>query len=1313
MKKNGGQAKEFFAKLKRICSWPIITKTKPKANELFRIKAIYHLTSGKSIISSRLVIKGFMAAFFFTIVILASLVWYTWWSNRHSKTLETTHFRLLQLSGQIIHADEVLTMSAHMAVETGQPQWEQRYRTFEPQLDSAIKEVIELSPEQFMKEVISRTNMTNIKLVAIENRAFDLIHQGDRQTAIKILNSPEYEKQKQIYSSSIHEISNAIGIREQTRIKNEQRIALTTAALLIVTVPLVVFIWFTALRILRKYILERKRAELALRMGEQRFRAIADYTYFWEVWVSPGGNPVWTNPAVERVTGYSVNELMAMRDYPMALVYEEDRDKVDEAFKSALKGSTGREMEFRLLRKDGNIVWVEIAWQPIFDEKGLSQGHRVSIHDIMNRKQTEESLLKSKERFRELFENMSSGVAVYEVVNEGNDFIFKDFNTAAEKIEKIDRKKVIGKSVAEVFPQVKGFGIFDVFTRVWKTGKPECFPIGEYEDNRISGWRENYVYKLPSGEIVAVYDDITERKQAQEGLLESEQRFRDFFENAPIGFHIFGPDQTIIDINDAELEMIGYQKNEIVDKKTWAELIVPQQRDLFKKHWLNIITKGHIRNLEYTLVHKDGHHVNVILNASARFDKDGNIVNTRGSVLDITARKEADNQLRQSEERYRTLVENIDLGITLIDVDHNIVMANSSVGKLFNCDISELVGKKCYNKFEKKQEICSHCPGEKALKNGQVEDVETEGIRDDGSHFSIRIQAFPLFAEGGEPTGFVEVVEDITERKITERALKMIVEASSAVVGPLFFRSLVKALSYALGLKYAFVGELTSKQLRSVQVLAVWANNDFADNFEYNLAGTPCENVIERKMCFHTNNAQERFPQDVLLKELGVESYFGVPLFDTFEQPLGLLAVMHSEPVEDISKIESILKIFAARASSELERIRTERELTNLAKFPSENPNPVLRISGDGTILHHNKAAAALLDISQCQEADIVIKHLHKYVSQTLKLLKPLQSEITCNGKVYSLTFTPITDSDYVNVYGLDITERKGAEQKLNKERDFSDTLIQSSPIFFVAINAEGKTMMMNQAMLKALGYKKDEVVGTDYTKVFVPEYEHQMISKIFEKLVESHGTTLNENKVLTKDGRELLVEWRGRPVFKVNGDFDYFFGVGIDITDRKLAEQARQKLNKELEVKNKELESILYAASHDLKSPLVNIQGFGYELSQSCDVIRSAIATKGKATDLEKAVEIALNKDIPEALNFILASTTKMDLLLSGLLDLCRLNTVGTNIKVIDMNAMMLNIAASMEYQTKQAAAKVDLDPLPPCVGDPSQINRVFSNLS
>ena len=137
---------------------------------------------------------------------------------------------------------------------------------------------------------------------------------------------------------------------------------------------------------------ERKKAELALYLSEQRFKAIADYAYDWEVWVSTTGRVLWTNPAVERISGYTPKELMMMDNYPTALVHHEDREKVAAAFENALAGGIGPGLEFRIIHKKGNTVWVAAVWQPIYDQKGSSQGHRESIRDISGRKRTEEAI---------------------------------------------------------------------------------------------------------------------------------------------------------------------------------------------------------------------------------------------------------------------------------------------------------------------------------------------------------------------------------------------------------------------------------------------------------------------------------------------------------------------------------------------------------------------------------------------------------------------------------------------------------------------------------------------------------------------------------------------------------------------------------------------------------------------------------------------------------------------------------------------------------------------------------------------------------
>ncbi|NTV10283.1 MAG: EAL domain-containing protein [Zoogloea sp.] len=120
----------------------------------------------------------------------------------------------------------------------------------------------------------------------------------------------------------------------------------------------------------------------ALSSSEQRFRAIADYTYAWENWFGTDGQLRWVNPAVERITGFRPEECYKLPDFPLALVHPQDVQAVRRRLLEARAGHSGRDMEFRISRKDGQVVWVAMSWQPIFDDKGASLGFRSSIRDI-------------------------------------------------------------------------------------------------------------------------------------------------------------------------------------------------------------------------------------------------------------------------------------------------------------------------------------------------------------------------------------------------------------------------------------------------------------------------------------------------------------------------------------------------------------------------------------------------------------------------------------------------------------------------------------------------------------------------------------------------------------------------------------------------------------------------------------------------------------------------------------------------------------------------------------------------------------------
>ncbi len=138
-----------------------------------------------------------------------------------------------------------------------------------------------------------------------------------------------------------------------------------------------------------------------------------------------------------------------------------------------------------------------------------------------------------------------------------------------------------------------------------------------------------------------------------------------------------------------------------------------------------------------------------------------------------------------------------------------------------------------------------------------------------------------------------------------------------------------------------------------------------------------------------------------------------------------------------------------------------------------------------------------------------------------------------------------------------DITERKKAEQELEKERDFISTLLEVTPAFFIAIDYEGKIRMMNKAAATTLGYSQQEVKGVRFVETFIPERNRDEINQILVNMKTDKKPVLHENRVLAQDGIERLIEWHGRPVFHSNGSFDFFFLMGMDITLRRQTEEA------------------------------------------------------------------------------------------------------------------------------------------------------------
>ncbi len=193
--------------------------------------------------------------------------------------------------------------------------------------------------------------------------------------------------------------------------------------------------------------------------------------------------------------------------------------------------------------------------------------------ELKVRERTSE-LSESERRFRQLFEHSSSGVAVYESFEDGKDFVFRDINKAVETIEGVNRSEVIGKKVTEVFPGVVEFGLLVVFRQVWRTGQSARHPANYYSDGRLEGWRENVVYKLPTGEIVAVYNDLSAQKQSEIERKAMEVKIQRAQKMESIGLLAGG---VAHDLNNILSGIVGYPELLLMQMPKDSELRKPIQ----------------------------------------------------------------------------------------------------------------------------------------------------------------------------------------------------------------------------------------------------------------------------------------------------------------------------------------------------------------------------------------------------------------------------------------------------------------------------------------------------------------------------------------------------------------------------------------------------------------------------------------------------------------------------------------------------------------------------------------------------------------
>jgi PAS domain S-box-containing protein len=336
-----------------------------------------------------------------------------------------------------------------------------------------------------------------------------------------------------------------------------------------------------------------------------------------------------------------------------------------------------------------------------------------------------------------------------------------------------------------------------------------------------------------------------------------------------------------------------------------------------------------------------------------------------------------------------------------------------------------------------------------------------------------------------------------------EGILRRILEGTARATGEEFFRSLVRNLAMATQSAFAFTAELGAERDR-VRTLAVWGKGRFLDNFEYALDGTPCEDVVRGELCHHPCAVQTRFPRDLLLVEMGVESYLGVPLLDGSGQVLGHLAVLDTRAMSAEPRRLSVFRIFAARAAAELERVRIQAALAEsegrLRDLFEEAPIGYVYEDTQTRFVSANRAAQRILGIRPEEVTSTVGLSLVAPTQETQERVHDsLRSEQEGKEKPYieielrrkedgrpvwiQRFSRPEPDGKHTRTMIIDITERVLAERersRLSQQNAYLREEIKSSNNF--------EEIIGSSAGLRGALSKVKQVAPTDSTVLILGE---------------------------------------------------------------------------------------------------------------------------------------------------------------------------------------------------------------------------------
>lgn len=805
------------------------------------------------------------------------------------------------------------------------------------------------------------------------------------------------------------------------------------------------------------------------------------------------------------------------------------------------------------------------------------------------------------------------------------------------------------------------------------------------------------------GDLVSIFGtvmDITERKQMEKERLESEERYRSLFEHAPLGYQSLDEGGNFIEVNQAWLETLGYKREEVLGR-WFGDFLAPEFVAAFRGRFSLFKTEGKIHS-EFEMLHKNGGRRLIAFEGRIGHKPDGSFRQTHCILADITEVKKTENELAFQRTFLTAVLENLDAAVIACNEKGELTLFNRAARDWQGLDPANIPQEEWAHHYALFMQdgvtlMDVHTvPLARAFRGERVHSIAMVIAAKGQPKRSIIAHASPIEGNDGRILGAVTVMHDVSEREKSEALLR----ESEAKYRFLLESSPMRIFAKDKDLRYVACNDVYAKSLGILSDEIV-GKDDFV---------------------FHPRELAEKYRADDAKamssghREVIEEKYF----LKGEERWARTTKVPTRFENGEISGVLGIFEDITEQKHLEEAKHQAEERYRELVEG-TDDLITIVDDQGRFTYVNHTSKKIFGIDPEDCvgrlafdfihpEDRGRTMKAFESWVREKKKQVVFQNRQVHKDGQVFeilwniNLRFNDSGEVVEISNFARDITELKRAEEAVASSEQRLRSIIENADEVIYTLSWDGVFTFVSQAWTRIVGHPVSEVIGRSFVPFVHPEDVEACMR--FLKLTKESGRPQRgvEYRVKKTDGEWVWFTSAGATICDANGNPDYYVGVANNITERKKAAEALQKMNQELEERVrqrtaelsaaiKELEAFSYSVSHDLKAPLRAMTGFA-------NILAEDYAPK-------------LDENGRRVIQVIGDNARTMGQLIDELLKLSRLGRKQIEAVDIDMTALAQSVYHELKEELfHDRAVEMSVKPLPPARADATIVRQIFANL-